>query len=123
MLWRAAQKTKDQKHNKHYDKEEKKYVNPFIVKHVSRLKEMRDAFKQNNPEDIFDLFTKSEYLQGFYMLCNLIRRNDETLFDDMRFLLSIPNLKVLASIGVNPEEENELIRMAQRLVVGLTCVP
>ncbi|ANN96475.1 TPA: hypothetical protein ACK8Z3_000323 [Legionella pneumophila] len=90
---------------------------------MSRLKEMRDAFKQNNPEDIFDLFTKSEYLQGFYMLCNLIRRNDETLFDDMRFLLSIPNLKVLASIGVNPEEENELIRMAQRLVVGLTCVP
>ncbi|HAT8179269.1 TPA: hypothetical protein JA361_07300 [Legionella pneumophila] len=92
-----------------------KYVNPFIAKHLNRLKEMRNAFKQNNLESIFDFVTQSECLRGFYMLRNLIRRNDETLLDDMRFLLSIPSIKVLASIGVTPGEENELLRLALRL--------
>ncbi|HBD7142664.1 TPA: hypothetical protein KKW64_001533 [Legionella pneumophila] len=92
-----------------------KYVNPFIVRHVNRLKEMHDAFKQSNPEDLFDLVTKSECLQGFYMLRNLIRRNDEALLDDIRFLLSIPGIKALAPAGTIPGNENELLRLALRL--------
>ncbi len=89
-----------------------KYVNPFIARHVNRLKEMHDAFKQNNPEGIFDLVTKGECLQGFYMLRNLIRRNDEGLIDDIRFLLSIPGIKALAPAGTTPGNENELLRLA-----------
>lgn len=92
-----------------------KYVNPFIARHVNRLKEMHDAFKQSNPEDLFDLVTKSECLQGFYMLRNLIRRNDEALLDDIRFLLSIPGIKALAPAGTIPGNENELLRLALRL--------
>ncbi|HAT1882648.1 TPA: Dot/Icm T4SS effector LegA1 [Legionella pneumophila] len=92
-----------------------KYVNPFIARHVNRLKEMRDAFKQSNPDGVFDLVTKSECLQGFYMLRNLIRRNDEALLDDIRFLLSIPGIKALAPAGTTPGNENELLRLALQL--------
>ncbi|HAT8227125.1 TPA: hypothetical protein JA370_14375 [Legionella pneumophila] len=92
-----------------------KYVNPFITSHVNRLKEMRDAFKQSNLDGVFDLVTKSGCLEGFYMLRNLIRRNDEALLDDIRFLLSIPGIKALAPAGTIPGDENELLRLALRL--------
>ncbi|HAT6330512.1 TPA: hypothetical protein JAJ76_000826 [Legionella pneumophila] len=92
-----------------------KYVNPFIARHVNRLKEMHDAFKLSNPDGVFDLVTKSECLQGFYMLRNLIRRNDEVLLDDIRFLLSIPGIKALAPTATIPGDANELLRLALRL--------
>ncbi|HAT8174410.1 TPA: hypothetical protein JA340_14835, partial [Legionella pneumophila] len=79
------------------------------------LKEMRDAFKQSNLDGVFDLVTKSGCLEGFYMLRNLIRRNDEALLDDIRFLLSIPGIKALAPAGTIPGDENELLRLALRL--------
>lgn len=40
----------------------------------------------------------------------------------MRFLLSIPNLKILASIRIPPREKNELLRLALRLGNQCTCV-
>ena len=46
------------------------------------------------------------------MLRNLIRRNDATLQDDIRFLLDIPAVKALVHTAVTANQPNELIRLA-----------
>lgn len=92
-----------------------RYVNPFIAQHLSKLHGMRDSLMQDNPMGVFDFATEQECLQGFYVLHNLIRRNDEVLLDEIHFLLGIPGIKKLVHSAVIPYGENGLLRLALRL--------
>jgi len=69
------------------------YVYPFIESKLSDLRAAKDEFESQNPNGVFDLADERACRLGFYMLRNLIRRNNAELLDDMRILLSIPGIK------------------------------
>jgi hypothetical protein len=78
---------------------------------LASLRASRGTFEESNPEAIFDI-TEKQATNYFYIIRNLIRRNDEALSDDIRFLLEIPAVKALVHTDVTPGEENELLRLA-----------
>ena len=92
------------------------YVYPFIESKLSDLRAAKDEFESQNPNGVFDLANERACRLGFYMLRNLICRNNAELLDDMRILLSIPGIKNIVHLAISPNEENELLRLA--LTVG-----
>lgn len=81
------------------------YINSFTAEKLSDLrgKQIEAKFINVSP---------SEGKLLFYIVRNLIRRNESHLIDDLRFLLNIPALKALAHSEVTPDEPNELLRLA-----------
>ena len=84
-------------------------VNPFIQETLQALHLESDAHLEANPNIVFDLSARRAS-HCFYMLRNLIRRNDRALDDEMRFLLNIPAVKAIAH-----QTNNELLRLAMNL--------
>jgi hypothetical protein len=62
--------------------------------------------------EVFNITDPEQAKICFYLMRNLVRRNDRALDDDLRFLLSIPAVKALAHQEVTPGRPNELIRFA-----------
>ncbi len=89
----------------------KHYIYPFIHEHMHALREARTVFEADNPHAVFDLDPEPA-LHCFYLLRHLIRRNDVTLLDEIRFLIDIPSVKALLHTEVRPNEANELLRLA-----------
>ena len=87
-------------------------VNPFIQETLQALHLESDAHLEANPNIVFDLSARRAS-HCFYMLRNLIRRNDRALDDEMRFLLNLPAVKALAH-----QNNNELLRLALSLGNG-----
>ena len=93
-----------------------RYVHSFIQTTLTTLRGEIAVFEQEHLNGVFDIIDPEKTQLCFYMIRNLIRRNDATLLDDLRFLLRIPAVKALAHTAVTPGEPNELMRLA--LTVG-----
>jgi hypothetical protein len=92
-----------------------KYVHPFVENQLANLRSQRQSVEAENPNAVFDLNNPETAKLCFYMMRNLIRRNNPALMDDLRFLLGIPAVKALAHTAVTPNEENELLRLAMNV--------
>ncbi len=87
------------------------YAYPFTQEKLAYFHQKKAIFEQENPDGLFDL-SEDEAKLGFYLARNLIRQNSADLLDETRFLLSIPALRELAPTHTNPNEGNELLRLA-----------
>lgn len=87
-------------------------VNPFITSYLASLHHQANEFSLANPNGVFDLDNAEAAKLCFYLIRNLIRRNDQRLGDEIRFLLDIPAVKALAHREVTPSQPNELLRLA-----------
>lgn len=86
-----------------------KIIEPFIKERLHALH--RDAI--NTPHhNVFNISDPEQAKICFYVIRNLIRRNDRALDDEIRFLLSIPSVKALAHSEVTLGRPNELMRLA-----------
>lgn len=88
-----------------------KYTHPFITEQLNLLRTQLAALETEQTQAVFNVDADRAKL-CFYMLRNLIRRNDPTLQDDIRFLLDIPAVKALVHTTVTSNQPNELIRLA-----------
>lgn len=99
-------------HAEQHDHEFRGYVVPFIDKTLSSLHQEYEAFSLQNPNEIFDIEEAKRAQLCFYLLRNLIRRNDRDFDDELRFLLTIPSVKGLAHQEITEGHSNELLRLA-----------
>lgn len=90
------------------------HVKPFISETLTALRFERLSHQQNYPHVAFNVSEEKANLL-FYMLRNLIRRNEETVQDDIRFLLNLPSLRAMVHIEVTPGNANELLRLAMSI--------
>jgi hypothetical protein len=60
----------------------------------------------------FNIKDTEETTGYMYILRNLIRRNDNNVNEEIKFLLDIPSIRALAHKSINPDTPNELIRVA-----------
>jgi len=88
-----------------------KYTHPFISQQLSLLRTQQHTLETEQTHAVFNLNEEQAQL-CFYMLRNLIRRNNTTLQDDILFLLNIPAVKALVHTAVTPNQPNELVRLA-----------
>ncbi|MDF1827780.1 MAG: hypothetical protein P1U39_05830 [Legionellaceae bacterium] len=85
------------------------YIPPVIDAKLRILQERRAAFEANNPQAVFEITDPEEAKLCFYILGNLIRRNDPALLDDIRFLVDTLVAKTtrqeldLSDINLGPE--------------------
>lgn len=92
------------------------YVHPFINEKLSALRLQRQNFELENPTAVFDITNPEEALLCFYIIKNLVRRNDPALLDNLRFLLEIPAIKALVPKKIERyDQENEIFRLALRV--------
>jgi hypothetical protein len=103
-------------------------VNPFIQETLSALHQEHSLSIQQNPNAVFNLNEPHRAQSCFYILRNLIRRNDPALNDEILFLLDIPSVKALLHTAVTPNQPNELLRLAittgnQDAAVRLLTIP
>ena len=87
-------------------------VTPFIDQHLATLRAAKATFEAANPNAVFDVLDPEQAKLLYYMLRNLIRRNDPALRDTILFLLEIPAVKALSPIAVTQNEPNALLRLA-----------
>jgi hypothetical protein len=93
-------------------------INPYIDNMLLTLHQESVATLNENPNSVFDIEDPDRAKLCFYMLRNLIRRNDRAYDDEIRFLLGIPSVKRLAHQQLTRGNPNELLRLA--LSVGNT---
>ncbi|MCE0722000.1 hypothetical protein [Legionella resiliens] len=96
------------------------YTSPFVVHKLADLKAARRALKKINPHAIFDLTEAHEIKSCFYIICNLIRRDDHRLNDDLCFLLRIPAVKTLVDTAATSNQPNKLLQLAIKKFNQLT---
>ena len=96
-------------HNREYGV---KYIHPFVHERLTSLRAQRVSLEANNPGAVFDINDSEEAKLCFYILRNLIRRNNPGLLDEIRFLIEIPSVKALLHTAVTPNQPNELLRLA-----------
>ena len=89
-----------------------KYVHPFVIQNLTALRVARVAVEAENVNAVFDVTNLEQSKCCFYLLRNIIRRNDPALLDDIRFLTEIPSVKTLLHTAVTPNQSNELFRLA-----------
>lgn len=82
---------------------------PFIFEQVALYMNELRSQHQSNANAVFDL-TPATADYCFYIIRNLIRRNNDALLDDIQFLLQIPSVRDLAST-----HENALVQLALRI--------
>jgi len=89
-----------------------RFTDPFIVDKLASLHGIKADVEAENPHAVFNIENVEEAKLCFYILRNIIRRNDPRLLDEMRFLLDIPSVKALAHQAATPTAHNELLRLA-----------
>lgn len=95
----------------HQEEWGQQYVWPFVSQKFTALRAQQQNAEATNLDAVFDVSAEeAKFL--FYIARNLIRRNDRALIDDLRFLLSLPSVKVLAHTAVTANHANELLRLA-----------
>jgi hypothetical protein len=90
-----------------HEYEFRNFVNPFIDKKLGLVRAQKTAQEQENPNAVFDIINPNETKLLFYVLRNLIRRNEAVFHDDILFLLNIPSVKSSAH-----HKNNELLQLA-----------
>jgi hypothetical protein len=91
------------------------YIPSFVDTQLGVLQEQRSVIEAHTPQAVFDITDPEEAKLCFYILRNLIRRNDPVLLDDIRFLIEIPSVKALLHTDVTPNQPSELFRLALSL--------
>lgn len=86
-------------------------VFPFITRQLDNLHAEKRQIEETNVNVVFDVNEKIAKC-CFYILRNLIRRNEPALLDEIRFLISIPAVKNLVHREVTIGQSNELLRLA-----------
>jgi len=89
-----------------------KYIYPFVTTKLAALRAKKEQVLQEHPQGVFNAIEPAEAKLYFKILEHLIRRNQDSSIDDIRFLLSIPAMKNLAQTGVDPKAPNELLLIA-----------
>ncbi|MBA2650774.1 MAG: hypothetical protein H0U73_00685, partial [Tatlockia sp.] len=89
----------------------KEVVNPFIEETLASLHQKSETFKILNPKRVYDIKEYESSQLCFYILRNLIRRNDPSYDEELRFLLNIPSVKALAH-EITSDNSNELFKLA-----------
>jgi len=79
------------------------YVNPFVQTTLDNLRQERLTFEQENVNVIFDITHPDKAKLCFYMIRNIIRRNDPALLSEMLFLLDIPAVKSVVRLDATLE--------------------
>ncbi|MBA2655956.1 MAG: ankyrin repeat domain-containing protein [Tatlockia sp.] len=87
-------------------------VNPVVADILSTLHQESEAFSIQAPNGVFNIEDAERAQLGFYIIRNLIRRNDRAFDDELRFLLAIPAVKSLVHQEVTAGRPNELLRLA-----------
>jgi|GEM_PF-6107610 len=88
-------------------------VNPFVLEQVRTLREAKTTFEAENPGDIFDITEPQQSKLCYYIIKNLIRRNDPALSSDIEFLITIPSVRELLHLRINPQEHSRRISMRE----------
>lgn len=88
------------------------WVKHFIDERLNKIKERKQAFELSNADAQFDLSNHEDKFIYFYIIKNLIERNNEQSNQYIRMLLEIPAIASIAHINVNSEQENELFHLA-----------
>ncbi len=83
------------------------FVNPFIDNKISSLRAKQSNQEQQDPNGVFNIIDPIEAQLLFFVLRNLIRRNQPSVQDDILFLLNIPSIRALAHT-----KNNALLRLA-----------
>lgn len=83
----------------------------FIHQNLDQLQNNKSEFEAEQVNAVFDV-NREMAKRCFLMLRHLIRLNNETHLDAMRFLLSIPAVKNLAHRSSTSGQSNELLRLA-----------
>lgn len=86
----------------------------IIHPHIQQLISSWRSQSLNSAPNPFSI-AADEAKHGYYVLRNLIRRNEVNSHDDVVFLLSIPSIKALVHTEMTPGYANELIRLALRV--------
>lgn len=84
-------------------------VHPFVQNQLATLHRAHDDFEISNPNGVFNLVGR-DCVQGFFIARNLIRQNTAASLDELRFLLTIPGVALMAD-----HNANELLRLALTL--------
>jgi hypothetical protein len=87
------------------------FVNDKLVNLHARCQQQEDL----NPNAVFELTDPNEIKLCFYIIRNLIRRNDPSLEDKLHFLIQIPAVRALLHTPLTPNHPNELLRLAFNL--------
>ena len=89
-----------------------RYTHPFISETISELysQALQPALDQS--EARMDTHDPVQTRLFFYIIRNLIRRNDPLLLNDIRFLLEQPSVKAIAHLAITPNAPNELYQLA-----------
>ena len=96
-------------HTKEYGE---KYIVPFVTEKLAALHIQQQQSLLENGSTIFDIHDEEEAKLYFYIIKNLIRKNNPTNLDEIRFLIDIPAVKALVHVTTTPNEPNELVRFA-----------
>ncbi len=89
-----------------------RHVNRFVAERLIALRAQKNTLEQGGSNAVFDITDANEANLSFYVLRNLIRRNEPALQDDILFLLNIPSVRALAHMEVTPHQPNELLQLA-----------
>ncbi len=82
-------------------------VSAFISEQLRSYRALKSTYEAAHPEGVFDIGDPEQSRLCFYMLRNLIRRNDPGLQDDLLFLMEIPSVRALLH-----DNDNELLLLA-----------
>ncbi|KTD24398.1 ankyrin repeat domain-containing protein [Legionella maceachernii] len=96
--------------NKNYEKDVEQFINDTLM----QLRERKAKFEDSQSSAKFDVSSKEAKLL-FFVLRNLIRRNQLDLDEDISFILLIPAVKNLVHTPVRPGKHNELLRVALKV--------
>lgn len=91
------------------------YVYPFVALKLNELHAQQTAALSASSPYPFDLENPQEIELCFFILRNLIRRNNNQYLDEIQFLLSIPAVRAIAHQEVTPNQANELLKLALTL--------
>ncbi|KTD56826.1 ankyrin repeat protein [Legionella sainthelensi] len=72
------------------------HVTPFIENKLTELRARQQQMQARYQDAVFDVTSTEEAKLLFYIVRNLIRRNNAGLTEDLRYLLEIPSVKALA---------------------------
>ena len=104
---------------------EKKYpscIPRFVTQAIQDLQTQQRRLKAQNPKTEFDIPEAKKSQLYFYILRNLLNRNDPSLRDNILFLLGIPSVNALVHREVTPAQSNEPFRLNNYYSRGMVSI-
>ncbi|MBA2657173.1 MAG: ankyrin repeat domain-containing protein [Tatlockia sp.] len=87
-------------------------IGAFIIDTISTLHQDAEIFLNRHPDELFDIQTEAHKFLCFYIIRHLIRLNDSSKNEMIRFLLNLPSVKTIAHHEITRGDPNELLRLA-----------